>query len=634
MVCSRRYAVSDIVCGSNREAFVMNRLWVRLLFSMLAVGFVAGVGQWFVMGYLVYAFSNNLSNQNSKTILGILQKTVEKFSISDSEGWILVAIAFASVIVALFSALLISSRIARPLWAVSKAAEQVAQGEWAARASMAKRAMRGNSETARLVRNFNTMADSLERLEVERTASVAAIAHELRTPLTVLRGRLEAIRDGVIALDDTETDLLVQQVELLSRLVNDLRTLSLAEAGKLSLQLQTLDVAALTRSVVSSFESRAGEKRVRLEVFTPSQLEVKLDPNRYHQVLGNLLENALRHTPEDGFVRVNLEARELSAELLVRDSGIGIPETALEKIFERFYRVDHSRNRASGGSGLGLAIVRAVVEAHGGIILARNVQDGGAEFRVSLPLEGSERLPLRTRPKFNIKVTKQTKVESQEVVLPEDRTLSNIMYLLLGLPFGILYFVVLIVGLTVGLPLSIIGVGIPVLYLTFLIAHGFARFERWLSDGLLDHPVPYSPPKYATKVSALARFAQHATALITWKEITYLILKFPFGIFSSVLAIVLLCVDLALLFSPVLVLLGGKWGITGINFWNTRIDTLEKSAISFLVGLALTFVTLPILNWLARVSGDFAHLMLSNTHAPDQITPDPRLKLENPGLNQ
>jgi signal transduction histidine kinase len=603
----------------------MNRLWVRLLFAMLAVGFVAGVGQWFVMGYLLYAFSNNLSDQNTKTISGILQKAVEKFSLSDNESWILIAIAFASVIVALFSAILISSRIARPLWAVSKAAEQVAEGEWTARASIAKRAMRGNSETARLVRNFNTMADSLERLEVERTASVAAIAHELRTPLTVLRGRLEAIRDGVLELDNTESNLLVQQVELLSRLVGDLRTLSLAEAGKLSLQLQTIDLAALTHSIVSSFEARAGEKSVRLEIATPEQLEVKLDPNRYHQVLGNLLENALRHTPEDGFVRVNLEARELSAELLVRDSGIGIPEDALDQIFERFYRVDSSRNRASGGSGLGLAIVRAVVEAHGGIILARNAQGGGAEFRVSLPLEDSKRLPLRTRPSLK---RKSIKAAPNNVVL-EDQTLSSIIYLLLGLPFGIFYFVVLIVGFSVGISLVVLWIGLPVLYATFVISSGFARFERWLLEGLLGRSVPYQVEARSTKTSWLGRFRQHTARFITWKELFYLFFKFPFGLASSIITIVLLCLDLALLLSPLLLLTKLNLPFINLAGYQFRIDSLENAAISFAIGVVLTFVSFPFLNWLAQINGTFAYWMLSNTRQISQKEPTLEIRSKN-----
>ncbi len=585
----------------------MNRLWVRLLFSMLAVGFVAGVGQWFVMGYLVYAFSNNVSKTDTKTISDILQKTIQKVSLSDNETWILIVFAFASIIVALFSAILISSRIARPLWAVSKAAQQVAEGEWAARASVHSRATRGNSETARLVRNFNTMADSLERLEVERTASVAAIAHELRTPLTVLRGRLEAIRDGVLELDSAESTLLVQQVELLSRLVNDLRTLSLAEAGKLSLQLQTIDLAGLTRSIVSSFEARAGEKGVHLEVGTPDFLEVKLDPNRYHQVLGNLLENALRHTPEDGFVRVNLEARELSAELTVRDSGVGIPIDAIEQIFERFYRVDSSRNRASGGSGLGLAIVRAVVEAHGGIILARNAQGGGAEFRVSLPLEGAAQLPLRTRPSLKRKII-SLKPNNTDF---EDQILSSITYLLLGLPFGILYFVVLIVGFALGIPLVLIWVGLPILYATLIIAGGFARFERWLLEGLLSRTVPYESEVRSAK-TWLGRFWQHLSAFSTWKEITYLILKFPFGLISSIITIVLLSLDVALVLSPVLLLTKLDLPILQFDVLKFRIDSLENAAIAFAIGVALTFISIPLINGLARVNAVFAQIMLSN----------------------
>ncbi len=584
----------------------MNRLWVRLLFSMLAVGFVAGVGQWFVMGYLVYAFSNNVSKTDTKTIETILLKTVQKISLSDSEAWILIVFAFASIIVALFSAILISSRIARPLWAVSKAAQQVAEGEWAARASVHSRATRGNSETARLVRNFNTMADSLERLEVERTASVAAIAHELRTPLTVLRGRLEAIRDGVLELDSTESSLLVQQVELLSRLVNDLRTLSLAEAGKLSLQLQTIDLATLTRSIVASFEARAGEKSVRLEISAPDFLEVKLDPNRYHQVLGNLLENALRHTPEDGFVRVNLEARELSAELTVRDSGVGIPSDAIEQIFERFYRVDSSRNRASGGSGLGLAIVRAVIEAHGGIILARNAQGGGAEFRVSLPLEGAEQLPLRTRPSLKRKV-----ILASPKADFEDQILSSITYLLLGLPFGILYFVVLVVGFSLGVPLVLLWVGLPILYATLIVVGGFARFERWLLEGLLNRTVPYEIERRSAK-TWLGRFWQHLSSFNTWKEIVYLFLKFPFGLISSIITIVLLALDVGLLLSPGLLLAKLDVSMINIDGYQFKLNSLENVAITFAIGLALTFISAPLLNWLARVNGAFALVMLSN----------------------
>jgi signal transduction histidine kinase len=602
----------------------MNRLWVRLLFSMLAVGFVAGVGQWFVMGYLVYAFSNNVSKQDTNTIGNILQKTVEKVSLSNNEAWILIAFAFASIIVALFSAILISSRIARPLWAVSKAAQQVAEGEWAARASVHSRATRGNSETARLVRNFNTMADSLERLEVERTASIAAIAHELRTPLTVLRGRLEAIRDGVLELDSAESTLLVQQVELLSRLVNDLRTLSLAEAGKLSLQLQTIDLAGLTRSIVSSFEARAGEKSVRLELATPDQLQVKLDPNRYHQVLGNLLENALRHTPEDGFVRVNLEARELSAELTVRDSGVGIPPEAIEQIFERFYRVDSSRNRASGGSGLGLAIVRAVVEAHGGIILARNAQGGGAEFRVSLPLEGAAQLPLRTRPSLKRKVVSLKPSQTDS----EDQILSSITYLLLGLPFGILYFVMLIVGFALGIPLVLLWLGLPILYATLVMVGGFARFERWLLEGLLNRTVTFEIEPRSAK-TWLGRFWQQLSAFNTWKEIIYLILKFPLGLISSFITIVLLVLDIGLLLSPALLLAKLDVSMFNIGGYNFKINSLENTAIAFAIGLALTFISVPLLNWLARVNGAFAQIMLSSVTRKPRKEPSLESRSQN-----
>ena len=286
------------------------------------------------------------------------------------------------VLSALFAAL-IAWRLARPLSAVSKAARLFAEGDLSARARLlpgqGRYERRWGGEAIRLVDDFNAMAASLERLEAERQATTAAIAHELRTPLAVLQARLAALRDGIFALDAREVQLLAQQTDLLARLVEDLRTLSLAEAGKLTLNLHTCNLSALVRDVVESFEPRAAAKGVRLEV-RAEEATLMGDAPRLRQVVGNLLDNALRFAPERSSVEVTLRTDQVGVSLLVRDTGPGLSESDRVRVFERFYRADAERS----GSGLGLAIVKSLVELHGGRVEAMNAPEGGALFRVSL----------------------------------------------------------------------------------------------------------------------------------------------------------------------------------------------------------------------------------------------------------
>jgi signal transduction histidine kinase len=214
----------------------------------------------------------------------------------------------------------------------------------------------------------------------------ADIAHELRNPLAVLQARIEGILDGIYPPSPENLELILDQNRVLTRLVEDLRTLALADAGQLSLDRVPCDLGSLIGRSLDNFRAQAQASGVRL-LSEAQSLAVLADPIRLEQVLGNLLSNALRHTPEGGEVVVGCRptAAGKTAILEVGDSGEGIAEEALPLIFERFYRGDRSRSRSEGGTGLGLAIARKIVEAHGGTIRAGNRPAGGALFTVELP---------------------------------------------------------------------------------------------------------------------------------------------------------------------------------------------------------------------------------------------------------
>ncbi len=314
------------------------------------------------------------------TLLAYVRGSLERRTVA------LVGSAVAALALAVVLALVLARLIARPIEGVTVAAGRIAAGDLSARIPLARRRQRGSgSETERLAASFNAMADSLQRLEESRRAMVADIAHELRTPLTVMRGRLEAMEDGVVELSLEEVRDLLAQVLVLSRLVEDLRTLSLADAGRLSLHVEEVDLADLARLAAASYRVQADAKKVRLDVAAPATAPVRADRERMMQVIGNLLDNALRHTPEGGSVVIGVTLQARTVTLEVRDTGPGIPPGQERRIFERFVRTDDARSRASGGSGIGLAIVKALVELHRGVVNASNAPGGGAVFRVELP---------------------------------------------------------------------------------------------------------------------------------------------------------------------------------------------------------------------------------------------------------
>lgn len=282
--------------------------------------------------------------------------------------------------------LLLARRITRPLGDLNRAARQVARGDYEQRVPV-----RSDDELGELAASFNTMAEAVGHQEHLRRQMAADIAHELRNPLAVIQSNLEAMLDGVRPLSKDSVADAHEETQLLSRLITDLRDLSLAEAGQLALQLRPTDLGELVQASVERLASHARDKEVELKADVPEGLpRVEVDPDRIAQVLGNLLENALRHTPEGGRMTVRLEPKETGEAVwaTVRDTGPGITEDHLPNVFERFYRADRSRSRSGGGSGIGLAVVKQLVEAHGGTVWADSFPGEGASFGFELPAAG------------------------------------------------------------------------------------------------------------------------------------------------------------------------------------------------------------------------------------------------------
>jgi two-component system OmpR family sensor kinase len=278
-----------------------------------------------------------------------------------------------------------SRSLSAPLQRLAWAARAVARQDFSQRVEA-----RGSAEMADVAQAFNEMANALEQAEQQRKNLVADVAHELRTPLTVLQGNLRAILDDVYALDKAEVSRLYDETLLLSRLVDDLRQLALADAGQLELNVQPTALGTALRLATDSLAVPADAQQVTMEVEALPELPmVQADPDRLAQILHNLLANALRHTPAGGRITVRATATGIEAQVEVRDSGEGIAPEDLPHIFDRFWRADRARSRdsqAAPRTGLGLSIAQTLVEAHGGRIWAESAPGDGATFRFTLPM--------------------------------------------------------------------------------------------------------------------------------------------------------------------------------------------------------------------------------------------------------
>jgi two-component system OmpR family sensor kinase/two-component system sensor histidine kinase BaeS len=282
---------------------------------------------------------------------------------------------------ALALATLVGYYLLRPVRHLTDAVNNMAQGDFSQRVQVG-----GKDELAVLATRFNQMAASLEHAEESRRSMTTDIAHELRTPLAVQRANLEALQDGIYPLTMENLDPILEQNQLLTRLVEDLRTLAKTDYDDLSLEKHTHDLIPLIEQILGNFQPQATQQQIQLEFTHPDTCQlVDIDARRINQVLNNIIQNAFQHTPEGGGITLSLGCGESHVEITIRDTGAGIPAEALPHIFERFYRGDHSRTHDKGGSGIGLTIARRLIEAHGGTLTAGNHPDGGAVFRISLP---------------------------------------------------------------------------------------------------------------------------------------------------------------------------------------------------------------------------------------------------------
>ena len=296
---------------------------------------------------------------------------------SGDPPWVAVVLTGVFVLVVLAGIARAVRRAAVPVGDLIEASERMEAGDFSARVPE-----RGPREVRSLARAFNSMSSRLEELDQQRQSALADVSHELRTPLTVIQGNVEALIDGVYPADREHLDPILEETRLMERLIDDLRTLTLAEAGRLVLHREPTDLRTLLPEVAAGYRSQAEQASVQLIVTVAEAVPVlDLDPARLREVVGNLLANALRHTPSGGSVDLAARLTGDAVEVTVRDTGTGMSPEELGRIFDRFYR-----SPDSPGSGLGLPIARDLVEAHGGAITATSAPGQGTTIRFTLPM--------------------------------------------------------------------------------------------------------------------------------------------------------------------------------------------------------------------------------------------------------
>jgi signal transduction histidine kinase len=294
--------------------------------------------------------------------------------------------AIGASVIALLIGILLSRQFLRPLSELREAIAAMRHGDLNQQVQV-----RTRDELGELAQGFNQMSAQIHRANQLRRQMTADVAHDLRTPLMVITGYLEALCDGTLQATPARFQAMYHEAMLLKRLIEDLRTLSLADAGELKLIYQSVNLHELLQQVKQSFEPIAQQQQINLSVHADEALsDLRIDRERMAQVLGNLVSNALRYTPEGGSVILSAAIRSSAVQLTVQDTGTGIDPEKLPNIFERFYRTEESRHQYADESGLGLAIAKSIVESHGGTISATSQVGEGTTMIISLPLQKSE----------------------------------------------------------------------------------------------------------------------------------------------------------------------------------------------------------------------------------------------------
>lgn len=290
-----------------------------------------------------------------------------------------------TVILALILGTILSRTITRPIRELTTATKKMADQNFGHTVPV-----HSKDEIGELAESFNKMSGDLSRSFNLRKQMTADIAHELRTPLSLIIGHAEAVHDGVLPPSAENFEIIREEANRLEQLVNDLRTLSLADAGELSLDFQPVDINKLLSDIKAHYMIPFNQKRISLNLDpAPAMLTANLDPIRFSQVLTNILDNALRYTPEDGHVDISTKQVDTQIEISIQDSGQGVTPAEAAHLFDRFYRADpsRSRNRDDGGSGLGLAIAKSIIEMHKGKIWAESERGKGLKVLIVLPLK-------------------------------------------------------------------------------------------------------------------------------------------------------------------------------------------------------------------------------------------------------
>ncbi len=362
---------------------MFNRLSTRLTAAFLLAA-ILGVALVAVLAYQSTSgdFSDFLSHMEAmERMMGDSAFAQAQRDFLDNLGRTLWIAGLSGAALAIFLGYLFTRQIIAPLGKVTAAARRVAQGDLEQKVDIY-----GSEELAELGESFNLMAATLSHDRELRQNMVADIAHELRTPLSILQGNIEAMLDGVLEADTDNLTSIHQETMLLTRLVEDLRTLSLAEGGRLRFQPEDTDLRSLSLQVIDGFQTQLASKNISVELEASNNLpQAWVDSDRTAQVIRNLLSNAFHYTPEGGNITIRLASDSDGITVSVIDTGVGIPSEDLPHVFDRFYRVDRSRTRSTGGSGLGLAIVKQLVEAQNGRVWATSVKGKGSTFAFRVP---------------------------------------------------------------------------------------------------------------------------------------------------------------------------------------------------------------------------------------------------------